>query len=222
MLKRLFAQAYGVWDWNISTSEYTPNDSLKWTPPSLLCGGATDTDNPYQLNGRRPDYPSDYCALAPRVTNIKVNGSTVSPLSLGSGSQTAGLQFNVTVDGEQWPLTAYKVDWGDGSVTVVSGVSLRDASNANQPITLYHTYDYYALLKQSTQGSLANPPTCDGGICSVNILIQVKDNWGWCNGNLPMPVSGLGSRWGYYSQDCSSYQAKPNSWQKGPVVEVEQ
>ncbi|MFA6428637.1 MAG: hypothetical protein WCW02_03815 [Candidatus Buchananbacteria bacterium] len=220
-LKRLFAQAYAEWSWNWTDKKYEISNKKLWSVPDEgnLCA---DT---HQRNLTRPPYDAtdpdaDYCALAPRVTKIKVNGvQTSDVVSLGVGTQTAGLEFNITIDANQWPLTAYKVNWGDGTETAVSGVSLRDSSSSSTPVVLYHTYDYYSMKKNVSLGT----GVCSGTTCSAPIAIQVKDNWGWCNGNLNLGSAVLApfgtSAWGYYQNACST---DTNAWQKGPTVKVSQ
>ena len=129
---------------------------FRWSPPDRLCEtltGLNDNSRPTTLNFSTD---ADYCAIAPLVKNILINGQngTAAPLKIinqrGSGSAT--LLFNAVLDGNQLPLTAYQVDWGDGSKVAVSGTNLRDRSNTVAPYKLTHSYSYYEILSQNQSG----------------------------------------------------------------------
>ena len=148
------------------------------------------------------------------LKNILINSQPgiAAPVEIvnqrGSGSVT--LLFNAVMDGNQLPLTAYQVDWGDGSKVAVSGTNLRDRSNTVAPYKLTHSYSYYEILSQNQAGDRIycsatgeTPPGFSAaGLpanwCAVKPRIQIQDNWGWCNGSID-PGSGalLGSQWGY-------------------------
>ncbi|MFA5029165.1 MAG: hypothetical protein WC518_00230 [Patescibacteria group bacterium] len=160
-------------------------------------------------NGQRTcEYPKnpDYCGVAPVINNIRVNKKVevdVNGVNLSntpvkvSNNSNVELEFNATLDPEQLPLSAYQVDWGDYKLSY-SGIELRDRSNIKNKFKLYHYYSYEKLSKQNTgldeiycdgdalpQDPAVSPPvlTVASGECWLKIKIQVRDNWGWCNGS---------------------------------------
>jgi len=75
------------------------------------------------------------------------------------------------------------VDWGDGSVSNVSGVNLRNRFDYENPISLYHTYDYWRLKNywsgQETKNLADLEAECPQyqDYCFVHATIQLMDNW---------------------------------------------
>ena len=57
----------------------------------------------------------------------------------------------------------------------MSGVSLRDRANRNEPMSLYHYYDYYQLKEADVTSDRITCPTSDS--CIVSVTIDVRDNW---------------------------------------------
>jgi hypothetical protein len=175
-LKRLFSQTYGAWEWVGSpTQGYYQSTNISWSVPNQICGGTPPvrptTVFPYI---EPPATGSDYCGIPPQIANIKVNTATISASIPKSGF--INLTFNTVIDSQQLPLTMYSVIWGDGTETTVSGVEIRDQSNPNEPHSLFHLYDYW-YMKEKVPGS------CSNNQCTAIPKIQVKDNWGWCNGH---------------------------------------
>lgn len=187
-IQRFFAQSYGSWGWSPTTFHYEKTQENFWGPPSSLCNN-TGT-------GQRPAYPNDYCAILPRVTNIKIN-SFATDVELNKNS-FANLVFNSEVDSQQSPMISYKVNWGDGDTMTVTGVEMFSRPNENNPHSLYHIYNYWDLLAKKTSGTSVNSAYneincgvnckndgyCDtytGAYCRIQPKIQIKDNWGWCN-----------------------------------------
>lgn len=161
-LKNLFAQSYGSWSWvedkNIENKfNYVENNNNNWGPPKTKCDSS------------RPDYKqdnplNDYCAIAPKIFNIKVDGqgndSGSTTINI-TGAKMVKLTFNTDVDENQMPMTMMAIDWGDGSKDIITGAEMNDQSNENSPHTFYHLYN--------TVGNYVPK-------------IKIKDNWGWCNG----------------------------------------
>jgi len=171
-------------------------NSLFWDVPDTLCENNTRSGN-------------SWCAVAPIITNISVNGHADDNASI-FGSDTVILSFNPIVDSNQLPMAAYRVDWRDGLVTAVQGTPLRDKSNERDPYILSHSYDYYDILEKNPSVDdiycntgnetlpieLANLPRHS---CAIKPKIQIIDNWGWCNGSIN-PVTRqkeISSEWGY-------------------------
>jgi hypothetical protein len=200
-VKRLFAQSYGIWEWRDTDGDtnfrYEPAGG-GWTLPTSIC-----TSTP------RPAYNADYCAILPQVENIKINNNTAGTICLRNAG-FVNLTFNSVLDAEQQPLTAYSINWRDGSENVVSGV-IQAKPNINDPHSLYHLYSYADLRTRfsngdpliscnDVNGGSVFTTTCptDSACCAVQPKIQIKDNWGWCNGGaLPNDCSNWAPYNGY-------------------------
>ncbi|MDP2708506.1 MAG: hypothetical protein Q8O93_00420, partial [bacterium] len=174
-LKMLFAQSYGAWKWDVSDSRYVVDDAsgVNWGLPGKCSNNIRNN-------------PTDFCAVTPSISKIKINGSSADTTLTKNGF--VNLTFNTKVDSNQLPLTMYAVDWGDGEKTVVSGAQMRDRpdpppdndSNYGNPHSLYHLYSYWDLKAKANQGKLTNGSYCDtAGTCYVKPRVQIKDNWGW-------------------------------------------
>ncbi len=152
--------------------------NLKWGPPTNLC-----------LGGSRPaDPPSDYCAILPMVGNVKVNNMISGDVNI-SKSQFVNLTFTSVVDSQQLPLVMYKVKWGDGEETVVSGVEMQERKNPDNPHSLYHLYSYWDLKARAARSVAGSNIDCSQpNNCTVKPTVQIKDNWGWCNGGTAMNI----------------------------------
>ncbi|MCG2690481.1 hypothetical protein L6249_00190 [Candidatus Parcubacteria bacterium] len=206
LIKRLFAQSYGTWQWD--GSHYVSVSGQDWSVPVNLCNGTGIAP--------RPAYPNDFCGILPIISNIKVN-SGAGDIELNN-NQFINLTFNSDVDSQQLPLVMYAVNWGDNEYTVVTGVEMRDRPNADNPHSLYHLYSYWDLkakrvVNQALSGG-ANSVYCgsagnnavnysgiDSGYdcpaasacCIVKPSAKIKDNWGWCNNGVngaPCPAGG--------------------------------
>jgi hypothetical protein len=167
-LKLLFAKSYGAWSWNSTNSRYEVDNSVSWDLPTTIC-----SSNP-RANA------SDFCAILPFVSNIKVNSSAVNVTLTKNGF--INLTFNSKADSNQLPLTMYAIDWGDGEKTTVTGVEMRDRPNPDVPHSMYHLYSYWDLKAKASQGGLSNG-SCGATSCSVTPRVQIRDNWGWCSGD---------------------------------------
>ena len=115
---------------------------------------------------------------APTVSNIKVNGMTSGNVNL-YGSAGAELRFNSSLNQDQLPLVAYRVDWGDGtnnspSTSEVTNLNIAPKTDINNPHIMLHTYT--CNDENSAGWNLMKE------YCEFTPKIQVEDNWGWCNG----------------------------------------
>ncbi len=200
IVNRIFAEDYGSWHWqwdnNGITGRYISDNNNLWTPPTIICPNST-----------RPAYPNDYCAILPVVNNIEVNNSAGGTSVIKTAF--VNLTFNSQIDSQQLPLTMYAVSWGDGAITTISGVEMRDRPNPDDPHSLYHLYDYWQLKSNSTIpnsqvtcGTDINGNYCAPGVdyCSIRPQVKIQDNWGWCSNGTAI-------------NDCGH-------WQNGPTVTV--
>ncbi|MDD4333297.1 MAG: hypothetical protein PHT51_04255 [Patescibacteria group bacterium] len=183
LLRNIFAKSYRGWQWD--GSKYASNDNIK-IQPATLCPGTPPV---------RPENTA--CAIPPIIQKINI-----SPFSIVKNG-FANLEFYTSVDDAQEPLVMYQINWGDEENTTVSGVEMRDRplpsdypKTKGNPHSLYHLYDYWDLKSKDTK----NPALgidCDYdangiGQCSITPKIQIKDNWGWCNGDT---AEGACSHW---------------------------
>ena len=157
------AESYSNWQWN--GRRYVESGLSNWSPPVSTCPASG-----------RPDYPNDWCAIPPEVSNIEVNKS-----NLQNNPDYMHLTFNTDVNVQQLPLVMYKIDWGDGNETVVSSVEMRDKPSENDPHSVYHLYSYWDIESKESQLPHASCDT-SAGVCEVTIRIKIKDNWDWYNG----------------------------------------
>ncbi len=154
--------------------------STDWVPPQNLC-----TD-PSRSSG------NDLCGNPPEVRNIQVNGQ--SGHTLVSSGDYVPLTFNSLVDPQQEPLVAYTVEWGDDSVTTVSGVEMRGRPLTGPPHTLYHIYSYWELKASGVADcyDAGECPDSSMACCTIVPSVKIKDNWGWCNNGsdgIPCPAN---------------------------------
>jgi hypothetical protein len=181
-LSNLFAQSYGVWDWDAALNRYAREDAENWSATTELCPGNKKT-------------AAENCAVAPEVKNIKLN-NILSATLFGRGF--VNLTFNSLVNSEQTPLASFEIDWGDGETLSVTGADMNARPNPDDPHSAFHAYDYYDLLNKYNEGKKNGDgyktlPTlfCDDAknICEVKPRVKITDNWGWCS-------EGMGGTYG--------------------------
>ncbi|MFA5360142.1 MAG: carbohydrate binding domain-containing protein [Patescibacteria group bacterium] len=163
-LRLLFAQSYGSWRWSGTRYEV---DSDAWALPTTPCSGNVRSDL------------TSYCYVTPSIiaNSVKVNGYSSVTLT---NSGFVNLTFNTQADSNQLPLTMYAIYWGDGEITTVSGVEMRDRPAGSPPHSMYHLYSYW---------DLRNKNRCSGSTCTVSPSIIITDNWGKSSGLVPSGVS---------------------------------
>ena len=178
---------------NVDKGNYVLAVNQSWDTPSSTCplvaGVPTRPTNSFADNA--------YCSISPIVdeNNILINKSNTG-INLKNG-EIAHLVFTSRVDSNQEPLVGYSVYW-DGStdsrydMTVVSGIEINSQPNPSNPHSVYHLYSYWDLKQKSLQAasSVICGDKCftdgfcseyDGPYCVVKPMVQVKDNWDWCN-----------------------------------------
>jgi hypothetical protein len=198
LIKRLFAQSYGTWQWTAATldsftdlsgnrfvypSHYDGNyrDQNRivpdWFPPDNIC----DYPPADGVVDARRNYSDDYCAIPPIARNVAVDLDDIA------GSKAVHLTFNSRVDPQQLPLVMYGIDWGDGDETIVAGVTLRDRQA--EVHSMYHMYSYWDL-KERSAGGYGEIDCSTPGTCRVQPQVRIKDNWGWCNAGIVRRAGG--------------------------------
>jgi len=189
-LKGLFAKVYSVWRWDESEKSYvasndivkpwtmTGSDAGKWDvpDPKILTEQCADNTRPKGA-GQHDNSPTggiysddliernDFCYVNPEITSVRFTPQVIKRYG------PAELNFRAIVDPNQLPIKSYKIDWGDGEVTTMSGLALRDRANDANPFVLYHFYDYNKMVGSDK---------CDANstLCNATVNITVTDNWG--------------------------------------------
>ncbi|MFH1228303.1 MAG: hypothetical protein V1701_10440 [Planctomycetota bacterium] len=166
-LRRLFAQSYGLWQWQGWDNEYAfrplSDDSLvgvnddRWGPPNLRCPNDIRPAEDMTLN-------TDYCGIPPKIRNIKLGDGTSNIAKIGPDGGKVKLSFNIIANREQQPITTIYIDWGDGEVKQLPYDAKAKDDPAN-PHTYTHAYK-----------------SCISDDCRLNyVRIATEDNWGWCS-----------------------------------------
>jgi len=190
-IQRLFANSWGLWNWNPVTSKYETYTSAGegWTVPKEICwpedtsyktaNWIASSTNPNRVKLYRPSFPGDYCAIPPTIVDDPANKDDGPVFSTGtkeafiSGSGDVLIKFNTNADPEQIPLKGLVIDWGNGekSEPYVPGAP---RTNTNNPIVVRKAYTY-------NSGNCPKDDVKYPGWCVYRIKIQLCDNWGWCN-----------------------------------------
>ena len=179
IVDNLFARAYDTWAFDGGEGKYKlciGDDA----PAGIGCVGAWDAS------------ASALPATQPRVLEIRVEDKSSGDAAVLKRAGGVTLRFTASVDGDHAPMTAWRVDWGDGSrITEVAGLRINPRSSMNDPHIALHTY----------QCAGAESPGWDTGTgeCRFTPAVQVVDNWGMCNG-------GAGA------QCAASFVQNPNVW----------
>jgi hypothetical protein len=223
-VKRLFAKSYGAWRWDTTASRYLI-DNTNWGPPGANNEPNNGLCNTSGVAPRPTNFPADYCAILPAISNIKVNGS-VDSVTLAN-SQFVKLSFNSKVDSQQLPLVMYGVDWGDNSKTVVTGVEMRDKpdpepanpSNDGAPEAIYHLYSYWDMkAKQATNPAASDTIYC--GPAGGSALNRAGLNSGLACPNSPnnsaccmaKPKVQIKDNWGWCNHGTAINACGANQW----------
>lgn len=164
-IARLFAQSYGIWGWSFAERKYVdlnPDRLGQWLPPNNAC--PQDPDGGY--NRPAVGTSGEYCAIPPVVTNLVIGKNNAKTVKLAPGGGTVEFRFTVNADAQQVPLREVTFDWGDGSRDTFSLYPLAPKSSLSDPHIITKAFN------------CVTPGGCD----DLHPRIQVKDNWGWCNG----------------------------------------
>jgi len=166
-LSKLFAKSFGVWRWEWDDRE----EKMRY----VLQTGATYGWDATSISGQE--------TKKPQVKNIKVNDSLINITIDGPKGVT--LKFNAVVDEDHLPMTAYRVDWGDGTPkSQVGNLRIYPRTQEDNPHVLFHVYE---CIPNGIGWNSAR------GVCIFKPRVQVQDNWGWCNNGVDVndicPVS---------------------------------
>lgn len=190
-IMRIFAQSYGMWQWDYNTGHYefvsgstTPESSANnnnahvWYPPSNPCvdinGAYTRSRPPFDPATNATalgNWMADYCGIEPIITNLVISKNNAKSVSLPTGGGEVEFRYTVSADPQQVPLATVRVDWDGNPATT-------------------NDYEEVTLNKISPKSSLSDPHILTHGYgacttaadCVYHPKFQVVDNWGWCNG----------------------------------------
>lgn len=206
-MHQLFGRFYKVWKWQYPVS----------TPAITFTPGAYQEVNPHPTipaddragtSGKSPKIIAvGRCDAAGRCEEgpegkITIDNTFNADIRAGGGVKFAVLKFFAAADDNQMPIKSVTVDWGDGTVQgpfpglyknhrgwIIAGAapvslcdgsgfgSSKDACDDSAPFTFTHSY------------------TCAGPApCAFKPKVQVKDNWGFCNGVCGGAASPGGTR----------------------------
>ncbi|NCN07637.1 hypothetical protein GW933_03000 [Candidatus Falkowbacteria bacterium] len=199
-LEQLFAQSYGEWwwRWNVcgDTAAQTPTSPCQ-TPDTERGGSYIEREDlttsyltvPLNIcNEATRDASSNQpCHINPLVKEIKINNvNSTEPVTpvINRGVGLAKLAFSTQIDPDQLPITAYTIKWGDGEHSKVSGVSLRNRTNIENPFLLYHLFDFWkvkSVTPTTCNAGATNIPCCTKDSCKIKVDIKVYDNWNYYN-----------------------------------------
>lgn len=206
-LSNLFAKSYQTWTMDPSTGTYVTNDCLSQEIQNRIAASANGVDsNTGCWDRRRILSNSDD---RPAVNDILLNGENVPDITINNG-QTIELKFSTLVSLDHKPLQYICVDWGDGfdeNTDCTGPLSIDHQTNVANAAPMYHQYD---------AANVTTPCTGGGTDKCARIRIQIKDNWGWCNGsgsgsNDPAPQGVL---------SCGGPAANPSDWTDPRTVRI--
>jgi hypothetical protein len=220
-VQRIFARSFGAWQWNSVDNRYEPA-GLGWQAPQTPCSG--NVRPPYVAGSN-----ADLCGVAPVIGNAEV--SVLRASGGGDHLENTGfisLSFTTNADFNQLPLRRLKVDWGDNQTSVVLGTSMAVRSNPQNPHRFFHLYSYWDL-KGKDSGNEAI--LCENGrvdaltsetynACDVEMRMQAKDNWSWCNAF----DSGNPAVFGVFGALCDTLNDRVGlrAWTESITIEVRQ
>ncbi|MFH0951603.1 MAG: fibronectin type III domain-containing protein [Patescibacteria group bacterium] len=227
-IMRLFAQSYGLWQWNDTLKHYeyvwgssadesisgigTPN----WYPPKYRC-----VDGSGDSTKVRPEVDfmtnNDYCAIPPQISNFVIGQNNAKTVVLDGGSGKVEFHFTTIADPQQVPLQFARFDWeGDGEMDsdgIYSLYPLAPKSSLNDPHVVTKAYRCDEGMTPCPADEKNNGCYDDETrTCYFTPKIQVQDNWGWCN-NADANVceeSGDPCTGAVYG-DCPDYQGLPQN-----------
>ena len=157
----------------------------------------------------------------PNVPKIKINGLDKGDVRLEEGKRVVTLEFEMSANANQKPITTIVIDWGDDTQTAVSGIAWD-----TKPRIFIHTYSYYGLNTVHPSGCTYYGAGATDYACRFRPRVKIVDHWGWCNGEKLEPNGGgdlaegsaylssnikfahgnqpesAGYSWGYYGTSC--------------------
>ncbi len=213
-LQVLFANVYGMWQWNSTTNAYEvfpttdafySNYVTSWQARynNMSRCGTNGTDR--SLIQTNPNLA--YCGNTPSVSNVAIGAQPDGDVFITSG-ESIQLRFNTQVDSQQLPLKNIAIDWnGDFQSDQLLRWGFAPRTDPQDPHSVSYTYRFGQGFASGQcydvdQGPYANNTNVRGhAYCIAKPQIQIQDNWSWCNGGrcLSYPVNGTAAYWQPYS-----------------------
>ena len=174
-IQNLFAQVYGVWEWNGSSYELCEpfiGNNTRDCELGLTLGDFDISDS------QIPPISSK-----PVISNIIVNSIDDDDVEVPANSGLVNLYFNTTLDLDQLPLMEMYIDWNDGTDSFSeTDLNINHQPGIGSPHRSWHIYT--CTLNGAGTSCLTctdgSDPNQDGECVYDGPSINVKDNWGWC------------------------------------------
>ncbi|MFC1612810.1 dockerin type I repeat-containing protein [Patescibacteria group bacterium] len=179
-LKNLFAESYLAWEWDDRLKKYLVAPEFIWGPPENICAGNRRTE--------AMTVTEQFCGIPPIIDNIKIGNSSGGQIEIGRNSSVL-LKFTSEINKEQTPLTAYYIDWRDGTDSIAEELKVMDKPHITNPHSFSHFYSYDDVYKNRNLTGINcydfDDPECAiyerGDCCLVKPRIRITDNWDWCS-----------------------------------------
>lgn len=196
-LKQLFAKSIDIYGWDYSQEKYVMCDNANTsffgvpnTCASLQLAGSQleyydirgcvgdSSFSPFCKNGDGSflDVNAPGVGYAPKVKNLAVNGQRFGDVTIAPG-QYVSLTFFPNIDPNRQPLKGIKVDWGDGTPWQPN---LDVSKLAGEGLSVKN---YFYVHQYASQPDPGYP------------RVQLKDNWGWCSGEVYECTGDDGGSW---------------------------
>jgi len=131
---------------------------------------------------------------APKVNNFIISGSKSDGITDNiniNSSNFLTLQFYPSIDGDRQPLKTMRVDWGDGSY-YQPNQDLSNLAGQGLPIqTYFFVHQYFCTTDSDNYNA-------DTNSCIFKPRIQLRDNWGWCTGDVYKCTASDNAAWVEY------------------------
>ncbi len=186
------------WDWN-NTNNLNPNNN----------GGGPPTSYAPIVHPVSSSCSSDYSCAEIDADGLTINNQWNKDVLIKSKSEPVVMKFYVSADKNHMPLRQMSIDWDDGSNPIdFSDVYIKNQKSPGNcdgsdfgrldGITCDVSYSNFDKTfkckkgitrnfdKAKSQGGYTDDcpdkENFPGGCCVFKPYVQVKDNWGWCNG----------------------------------------
>lgn len=204
-LLNVFSRITETYQYDLSQGKYVV---------ASLVNNYTDRGKPPQINAPTtcqivPGKNSETgCIEDTSKLGFSVGGKTSGDVLYDSYSKTVEFKFFMHADENQMPLKRISFAWGDGSspTSLIGSYRNKRGYKSFEPVDPFckpiASAPNYGQIEDKTCDSgvfsVSNPYTCTpakasascpagypNGCCVFIPKIQVKDNWGWCNGSCP-------------------------------------
>ncbi|MDD3285291.1 MAG: hypothetical protein PHG95_01480 [Patescibacteria group bacterium] len=166
ILKNLFLKSFAGYSYDFGANVYNLDPNAAYHDSTVSSGSyvpklsypCSSSSNHLSPNNDG-SYNTYWCGVQPKISNVKIDGQSVTSTSIVIKQGIHELTFNSMVDPDQQPLKDLIISWGDGSLQTL--VNEDSQSDPNNPHKIYH---YFAN---------------DIPHSNIDIRIKVSDNWGF-------------------------------------------